>query len=123
VTVVPAPAIVPGRADQHSGTENERSGQGGVEHHGGVIDRYINSLGVRRRNIDDRLAAFFTPRDLLLRRRFEIAGSLGPGAQQLRDGRDVVGLNGESPSKRLGPVDMFGKHLDHVGKARQRLDR
>ena len=123
--IVPAPAIVPGRADQDGRAEDQRAGGGGREHVGGIIDRDIDALRLGRGDRDHARCArrCFLDGDDLLRRRLEIAELLRLRAQQLDDGGDVLGLAVEGEAERFGPVLVIDEHLDHVREAQQRHDR
>src|SRR5262245_15229010 len=71
--IVPAPAVVPGRADEHSGAEDQRAGQSVREYGGGIVNRHIDPSRVGRRDVNNSRSAFLARCHNLLGRGFEIA--------------------------------------------------
>src|SRR5262249_51724537 len=90
--VIPAPPVIPSRADENSGAEDQRAGQCVGEDHRGIVNRHVDPFGIGGRDIDSSGSTLVARCHDLLWRGFEIAGALSFRAQQLDHVSDVFGL-------------------------------
>lgn len=51
--IIPAPPVIPGRADKHSSAEDQCAGQSARENSRGIVNRHIDPLWIGRRDVNN----------------------------------------------------------------------